>query len=58
MTFKEAEEYVNNELTRVVALTIDYLSVDRQKNKKVDTLLDEVQYNIMKIYMQEVVKYV
>lgn len=57
LTFKEAEEYVNNELTRVEALTIDYLAVDRPKNKEVDKLLDEVQYNITKIYMQEVVKY-
>ena len=56
LTFKEAEEYVNNELIRVEALTIDYLAIDRPKNKEVDKLLDEVQYNIMKIYMKEIIK--
>jgi hypothetical protein len=58
LTLTEAEEYMNTELTRIEALTIDYLAVDRPKNKEVDKLLDEVQYNIMKTYMQEVVKYV
>ena len=57
LTLKEAEEYMNTELTRVEALTIDYLAINRPENKEIDILLDEVQYNIMKIYMQEVVKY-
>lgn len=58
LTLKEAEEYMNTELTRVEALTVDYLSVNRPEDKYVNELLDEVQYNIMKLYMQEVVKYV
>ena len=57
LTLKEAEEYMNTELTRVEALTIDYLAINRPENKEIDVLLDEVQYNIMKTYMQEVVKY-
>lgn len=57
LTLKEAEEYMNSELTRVEALTIDYLATDRPINMDVYNLLDEVQYNIMKIYMREVVKY-
>ncbi|MBR4983995.1 MAG: hypothetical protein IKY94_15800 [Lachnospiraceae bacterium] len=58
LTLTEAEEYMNTELTRVEALTIDYLATWRPINMDVYKLLDEVQYNIMKIYMQEVVKYV
>lgn len=58
LTFKEAEEYMNTELTRVEALTIDYLNEYRPIDKEVHDLLDEVQYNIMKLYMREVVKYV
>ena len=58
LSLKEAEEYMDAELTRVEALTIDYLATWRPINMDVYKLLDEVQYNIMKIYMQEVVKYV
>ena len=58
LTLTEAEEYMNTELTRVEALTIDYLATWRPINMDVYKLLDEVQYNIMKTYMQEVVKYV
>ena len=58
LTAKEAEEYMSSEITRVDALTIDYLSVDRPEDKYVDNLLNEVQYNIMKLYMQEVMQHV
>ena len=58
LTLTEAEEYMNTELTKVEALTIDYLATWRPINMDVYKLLDEVQYNIMKTYMQEVVKYV
>lgn len=56
LSFKEAEEYMNTELVRVEALTVDYLAADRPEDKYVDELLNEVQYNVMKLYMKEVMK--
>lgn len=58
LSFQEAEEYMNTEIVRIEALTVDYLAVNRPEDKEVSGLLDEVQYNIMKLYMKECVKYV
>ena len=56
LSFQEAEEYMNSEIVRIKALTVDYLAVNRPEDKEVSRLLDEVQYNIMKLYMKEVIR--
>ena len=58
LSFQEAEEYMNTEIVRIKALTEDYLATNHPEDKEVSRLLDEVQYNIMKLYMKECVKYV
>ena len=56
LTLPEAEEYMNQEVVRVNALVDVYLKQEHKVNKEVENLLREVQYNVMKIYMKEVVR--
>lgn len=56
LSFQEAEEYMNTEIVRIKALTVDYLATNRPEDKEVSKLLDEVQYNVMKLYMKEVIR--
>jgi predicted nucleotidyltransferase len=58
LSLSEAEEYMNQEVVRVNALTDEYLKLNHKVNPEVETLLKEVQYNVMKTYMKECVKYV
>ena len=58
LSLSEAEEYMNQEVVRVNALADEYLKLNHKVNPEVETLLKEVQYNVMKLYMKECVKYV
>jgi hypothetical protein len=56
LTLPEAEEYMNQEVVRVNALVDVYLKQEHKVNKEVEDLLREVQYNVMKTYMKEVMR--
>lgn len=56
LTLPEAEEYMNQEVVRVNALVDVYLKQGHKVNKEVEDLLREVQYNVMKTYMKEVMR--
>ena len=56
LTLPEAEQYMNQEVVRVNALVDTYLKQEHKVNKEVEELLREVQYNVMKIYMKEVMR--
>jgi hypothetical protein len=56
LTLPEAEEYMNQKVVRVNALVDVYLKQEHKVNKEVEELLREVQYNVMKTYMKEVMR--
>lgn len=58
LKYNEAVEYMNMQYVHVNNVADEYLMTNRPEDKYVDELLDEVLRNMMKIYMQEVVKYV
>lgn len=58
LSYREAEEYMNMQYVHVNKVADEYLLTNRPEDKYVNELLDEVQYNVMKLYMKEVMKYV
>lgn len=58
LRYNEAVEYMNMQYVHVNNVADEYLMTNRPEDKYVDELLDEVLRNMMKTYMQEVVKHV